>query len=183
MENDDARTTTTQTPSGPAPGQKDRGVDPAIALARKTYRLLSWEAASALATVATVIILCVQTVDLRHSVQRDTYQKFYATVYDLDRHFLEHPELKPYFYADRPLDPSAEDALKQKVESTAEWFSDFFDNLYYHMDSSPDDGWAEWQRYVQDTFRRSSILRDYVRAHRDWYTARLGDTLDEVERR
>jgi hypothetical protein len=143
-------------------------------------KLLSWNGATAVATIASVAILATQTLDLRRSVQRDTYQKAYETVYDLDRHFLEHPELKPYFYGGQVVDAAADAVTRAKVESTAEWISDFFDNIYYNIKSGPDEDWTAWESYIQETFRRSPALRDYLRAHRDWYSAELVGALDAL---
>jgi hypothetical protein len=144
-------------------------------------RLLTWNGATAVATIASVAILATQTLDLRRSVQRDTYQKAYETVYDLDRHFLDHPELKAYFYGGKVVDGSTDALTRAKVESTAEWISDFFDNIYYNVKSGPDEDWTAWESYIQETFRRSPALRDYLRQHRDWYSPELGASLDALD--
>jgi hypothetical protein len=140
--------------------------------------LLKWEGIATLATLASVVILLTQTLDLRRSVERDTYQKAYQTVYDLDRLFLDHSELRDYFYEGRPVDKSTDPVTRARVESTAEWISDFFDNLIYNKKMGPDEDWGAWESYIDATFDRSPALRDYVNRHRDWYSPELGEALD-----
>jgi hypothetical protein len=149
-------------------------------LRRLLEHLVSWEGLSALVTITSLALVATQTMDLRRSVQRDTYQKAYQTVFDLDRLFLDHPELKPYFYSGQTLDAKTDPVLRARVESTAEWISDFFDNLFYNVKLGPNEDWSAWESYIEETFRRSPALRDYVQAHRGWYSDELGEALDRV---
>jgi hypothetical protein len=153
---------------------------PPTRLKRFFEHLMTWEGLSALVTITSLALVATQTMDLRRSVQRDTYQKAYQTVYDLDRHFLEHPELKGYFYGGKILDDKTDEVTRARVESTAEWISDFFDNITYNMKSGPDEDWSAWDSYIQETFKRSPALRDYVAKHRDWYSSELGEALDRL---
>jgi hypothetical protein len=143
-------------------------------------RLFSLEGMSTIASLTSVMIVLNQSIDLRRTVQRDTYQKAYQTVFDLDRLFLDHPELKPYFYSGQTLDAKTDPVLRARVESTAEWISDFFDNLFYNVKLGPNEDWSAWESYIEETFRRSPALRDYVQAHRGWYSDELGEALDRV---
>jgi hypothetical protein len=149
-------------------------------LQRFFKQFLSWQGLGTIATIASVVLVANQTTDLRRSVQRDTYQKAYETVYDLDRLFLDHPEIKGYFYGDRALDAATDAATRARVESTAEWISDFFDNLYFNIKLGPDEDWSAWESYIDETFKRSPALRDYVAKHRDWYSTELGEALDHA---
>jgi len=142
--------------------------------------LLSWEAATSIATIASAVILLIQTQQIRRSVQRDTYQKAQDRVYDLDRNFIDHPDLREYFYGDQPIGKATDALTRARVESTAEWISDLDDSILSIFSTDPDEDSLAWRAYIDESIRESPALRDYVKQHRDWYSQEFVDAVVRV---
>ncbi|HEV2694108.1 MAG TPA: hypothetical protein VG347_14530 [Verrucomicrobiae bacterium] len=88
---------------------------------------------------------------------------------DLDRVFVDRPELMPYFYGRKDISESDTNYLQ--VEATAVTVLDVFDIA----SSQPDrykDQWKHpeaWDEWIIDTFSESPVLRQVLRKRADWY--------------
>jgi len=139
-----------------------------------TYELISL-IISALGFVAVVVSLAAlfrQTRLLVTSSQCDTYESVTSNLSATKSIFIEHPELRPYFYGLQEINEN--DPNYPKAVATAEHLLDFFDGVLLQQKHSPqlwNDGL--WKNYIRDCFSSAPILRDHLAKHKEWYTPEL----------
>lgn len=104
-----------------------------------------------------VAFVYFQFLDLRKSLDSQAYGIIGQELAELNRLFVEHPEMRPYFYAREPL---PDDAIKRnRVLAVADVYLDFIDN-YYSQASHLD--WTHYNRGGWDAFIRGSFERSRV---------------------
>src|SRR5579859_5327236 len=90
----------------------------------------------------------------------------------ISRIFLEHPDLRPYFFAGQTMENSHPDY--QRAEAIAEVVLDIF----WTMSSQAKRVQGEfanpearelWQNYIRDCFAQSPILSGFLTLRKDWY--------------
>ena len=105
-----------------------------------------------------VAFVYFQFHDLRKSLDSQAYGIISQELAELNRLFVEHPEMRPYFYAREPL---PDDELKRnRVLAVADVYLDFIDN-YYSQASHLD--WSHynrggWDAFIKGSFERSRVL-------------------------
>ncbi|MGD9879994.1 MAG: hypothetical protein AB7F22_16900 [Reyranella sp.] len=98
-----------------------------------------------------------QFLDLRKNLDSQAYGIISQELGELNRLFVEHPEMRPYFYAREPL---PDDELKRnRILAVADVYLDFIDN-YYSQASHLD--WSHYNRGGWDAFIRGSFERSWV---------------------
>ncbi len=102
-------------------------------------------------------------------------------VIDMDRVFVEHPELYPYFYQCQPIDPSNKDY--DRASAAAVQMLDIMDIAATQNDTfkSQWDTPQAWDDWIKDQLVRSPITRDRLKAYSSWYGRRLNHRYQEVE--
>ena len=119
-------------------------------------------------------IISMQTRYALQSVEGSIYSNITAQSLAEDEIFINHPELRPYFYAGKELEPN--DPLKHQVHATAEYMLDFFDSLESQLKKYPS-LWIhekrEWEANIIDQFAWSPVLCHYLDANRNWYSEEL----------
>ena len=115
----------------------------------------------------------------RESLELTQYIHITQRVFDLGNLFIEHPLLRKYFYEDGIVD-STEDV--QKITSLAVYILDFYSTLQEAKalltEALP--SWEEWNRYIEDGFRRSPYLCYYFEQHMPWYDQSLAAIYNKV---
>jgi hypothetical protein len=138
--------------------------------------------ATAIGTWVTILLLIVSTLmlwkqigDLRTSVQNQTYQAVYETEFDLHKYFLEaeHAEFRPYFYGGKRVeaDLKDDDPKKIRLDTLAEWWCDFFDDVYQQEKTMETAAFDKWRQFMKDMYQTSPILQEFI-AEKGvrWYT-------------
>ncbi|PYS93729.1 MAG: hypothetical protein DMF64_03920 [Acidobacteria bacterium] len=123
-------------------------------------------------TVISIIILIFQVRDLKKSIHSSTYQHIYELMIQLDKYFIEHPDVKPYFYGGKELkDLEAINPVeREKLLSIAEMMVDYFDSVYHQEDCMPQGTFPKFKAYIKETYRQSSIIQKFVEEHGEqWY--------------
>lgn len=89
-----------------------------------------------------------------------------ARTFAMDQVFIDHPELRPYFYDNQPLpdDP----IMRAEVLATSETLLDFLDGVFNDSVNSVNSG--SWGAYTRFIYRSSPAVRETLRSHCDWYT-------------
>ena len=138
--------------------------------------------ATALGTWFTIILVAVSTIlvwkqvrDLKTSVENQTYQSVYETEFDLHKYFLEpdHAKYRPYFYGNLDIDPNLkdDDPEKIKLDTLAEWWCDFFDNVYQQKATMKTVTFDKWRQFMKDIYQTSPVLRKFISIRGErWYT-------------
>lgn len=138
-----------------------------------------WEVAQAVTTVfglpvlvLSVLLLAWQTVSAARATRASLYQNIATLMIEIDRFFIERPELRPYFYESADVADGAPDC--GVVTSTAEMLADFFENV---LDQVPalreEDTLKLWESYMGDVLGSSPALRRHILAHPSWYSKEL----------
>jgi hypothetical protein len=121
-------------------------------------------------------IISMQTSYALQSVEGNIYSNITTQSLAEDQIFVNNPELRPYFYEGKLLEPN--DPLKHKVHATSEYVLDFFDSLESQLKKYPN-LWIhekrEWEANIIDQFAWSPELCRYLDATKDWYSPELYD--------
>ena len=119
-------------------------------------------------------IISMQTSYALQSVEGSIYSNITTQSLAEDEIFINHPELRPYFYSGKELGPN--DPLRHEVHATAEYFLDFFDSLESQLKKYPS-LWIhekrEWEANIVDQCAWSPVLCHYLDANRNWYSEEL----------
>ena len=96
-----------------------------------------------------------------------------GNVLALDRAFLDHPELRPYFYGGKDLDKS--DPLYARVEAVAEMHLDVFDYNLHHRRLFPNEyHFPEGnENFVREMLAQSPIMRRHLEKNAAWFSPEL----------
>ena len=110
-----------------------------------------------------------------------TRDRSVCNVLTLHRVFLDHPELRPYFFENKDLEET--DPLYPQVEAVADMHLDVFAyNLDYRLVFP--DGWrtAEgYKDYIRSRLALSPIMRRRLEKRADWFSPLLQEVLKESE--
>ena len=100
----------------------------------------------------------------------------------VDSLFLNHPELRPYFYSGQVL--SADDPLYPRALAMAELVLDYFNSVMRQMRHFPE-MWPRvwWESYLIDSFKNSPLLCEYLRSVGEWYSPDLAVLMKRGERK
>lgn len=124
-----------------------------------------------LAPAALAVSLVSVVVALR-AHQKDVKVSTYSNATDLtlavDRLFIEHPELRPLFYANAPIDATVDRNLALAV---AEFVTDVFECLWDTAKTYEDDDRKAWSDYIGDMYGSSPVLREFYDSCPAWYPA------------
>jgi len=94
-----------------------------------------------------------------------------APVTKYDKFFVEHPELRPYFYHAKDLDPQADDLTRWRVEAAAEMLLDCFTNIYRQFEHMGFEGFESYGRFMQVMHRDQPCFRRLADEHAEWLDA------------
>ncbi|RMF31065.1 MAG: hypothetical protein D6759_10710 [Chloroflexi bacterium] len=107
------------------------------------------------------------------------YQNVATAMIEFDRFFVDHSELKPYFYGGKEIPEDHPDYAR--VMSVAEMLVDFMDEVTVLSPIVPKYlPWDTWKSYFQDLFVSSPALRNYWAEHKKWYPETLQKLLDSI---
>lgn len=101
-------------------------------------------------------------------IQHEVYVNANDWMLDLDKAFLEKPELRPYFYDNITIETN--DKSYFEALAMAEYELDAFDSFLNHRFVEQHKPVQEsWKNSMIFCFNHSPILRSYIRDHIDWY--------------
>jgi hypothetical protein len=124
-----------------------------------------------------------QTQCLIDSLASNVYQNVTLQIFALDEIFIDHPELRPYFYSGKDISEGNPDY--QRALATAEFILDLFGTSFDLMPQYPKN-WSSgdaWKAYIQQTFASSPILCWYLDEHIDWYHTEMVDLRQAATRK
>ena len=119
-----------------------------------------------------------QSKSLEESIRVQVYQGLSSDMLGIDRVFIEHPELRPYFYEGKEL--SQDSPIYNMALSAAEMKLDFYDTVLIqmtHFAQSLADNWKDGVRYA---FALSPIMRTMLVTHKSWYTDELVELAEKA---
>jgi hypothetical protein len=125
---------------------------------------------------ATMVVFLLQARYMTRSTRSTVYQTVADQMMSIDRLFVEHPELRQYFYGNGL--PPAEVLDRERVAAATELLVDFMDNVTKQARQIPEYLSGTWEKYFRTIASTSPSLRAFWSEHRDWYDAALQRVLD-----
>jgi hypothetical protein len=136
-----------------------------------TRSLVWWTRGTVIVGIIGIVGLAVSLIVVAYQLRQNSYITASEWTFDIDKVFIEHPDLRPYFYEGKNIEQKEPDAKRYMVTSTAELILDSMDSMLdTHNDSWPDEG---WRTRAEDVFRQSPVLRSRLEERRTWYCRRL----------
>jgi hypothetical protein len=103
----------------------------------------------------------------RVSLETQTSWQVYGLSLNIQTLFIDNPELRPYFYEEAPL-PEVEPG-RSKVLAMAEIICDHLESLVLSKEAMDIDVMNVWVPYMQGLYRKSSVIRDFLRHENEGY--------------
>jgi hypothetical protein len=126
--------------------------------------------------IATMVVFMFQARYMARSTRASVYQAIADQMMSIDRLFIDHPELRPYFYGKKAA-PSR-GLNHERVAAATELFVDFMDNVVVQTPHIPEYLSGTWTRYFRDVAASSPSIREFWRTKREWYGISLQRVLD-----
>jgi hypothetical protein len=114
----------------------------------------------------------------KKALTTNSYLQVYGWTYDIDKIFIEKPQLRHYFYEGDSILPN--DSNYQQVEAIAEFMLDNFDAVLNNEDYFKKDLEAKkaWVNYIRCSFHSSPILRTEFKNNLSSYRKELEDVYE-----
>lgn len=102
-----------------------------------------------------------------------TTQSVMSQLLQLDSLFIEHPEVRPYFYYGKEINKG--DEHYDRALAVAEFQLDFFDSYLTQSQylTLGDEERQNWEKYITDSFSTSPIMCARLKDAPGWYGAKL----------
>jgi hypothetical protein len=129
--------------------------------------------------IGSVVLLGLQVRHGARATLASVYQAMNDNMLQINRLFVDRPLLRPYFYGEQELtDESPEE--RERVEATAELFTNFIDNVLTQMPLLPSNLAEPWRIYFGSVTTSSPVLREFWKRRREWYSEEMRALLDPL---
>jgi hypothetical protein len=99
------------------------------------------------------------------------YHNLYLMWFNVDRVFVEYPDLRPFFYGRRDADESGvTDDIRKKLDAVSHMMLDCFDDVYHHLEHLPASTRNPWDIFMQDMYRHTPYLKGFLKNNEQWYS-------------
>ena len=117
-------------------------------------------------------LIYVQTGQATVNMQASIYATIANQTLELDKIFIEKPELRPFFYDG--VDIKENEKNYNQVMAIAEYHLDFFDSTMTQLGYIPEEQDSKenketWNHYFADGFAKSPALCKRIRSNSNWY--------------
>jgi hypothetical protein len=139
-------------------------------------------------TLITILFVAQQTKYLTQQTRHSStttiaslYKDIAIQMIEIDKLFIHDPDLRPYFYENKPIPDSASDISRYKIITLAETFLDFFDlimvtkdiTFQFHTEKNFNNHLNEWKIYICSVYKTSPVLRTLLGDHKDWWVKEI----------
>lgn len=122
----------------------------------------------AIAAIMAAILSAIYSYRLsRKSHHVATYYGVINLFRELDKTFVEYPDLRPYVYDGKTVE--LDDPNRHRVQAVAELVLDTFEWIWLRqkdLNAKDEDG---WRAYIADTFSSSPALQQHYARFASWY--------------
>ncbi|MEB3336304.1 MAG: hypothetical protein VKJ46_02510 [Leptolyngbyaceae bacterium] len=120
--------------------------------------------------------MSTQTIEQSKALESSAYQGIIDNQLELNKIFLDNPELRPFFFDNQEISPT--NPNYRKALAAADYQLDFFDLLMSQSKlltllKPGSTAWAAWQAYMRDTFEHSPIVCKQLTQTQRWYASDL----------
>lgn len=109
-----------------------------------------------------------------------THERLYSENHVLLECFVNNPEIRPFFYENRPFEQCVDQAQRWQVLLIAEMYACFLELIALHLPELPITVRLEWRTFIQGAYQMSPALRNCIREHHTWYSQVLHDIIGEI---
>ena len=143
-------------------------MDAHLALSTSNWILLGGVIINGLAFVGVIVSLLflrAQGLAQRDATLVIVYQNMTAQMADMNRFFLEHLDLRPYFF-DGKVPSERRGDERERVLAAAEMYLNVMDNVLTQLPTLSRGGVAtDWEAYFRDVYRSSPAIREFWDQH------------------
>jgi hypothetical protein len=100
------------------------------------------------------------------------YHNLYLMWFNVDRIFVEYPDLRDFFYsrADSRPRSGVTDDIRKKLDAVSHMMLDCFDDVYHHLDHLPAKTRVPWDLFMQDMYRHTPYIKSFLQDNEQWYS-------------
>ena len=117
------------------------------------------------------VAVVVSLIYVAQNIKTQVYQSIGNQLIDINKVFVDHPELRPYFYEGKEISKGSK--LYGLATSIAEMRLDFYDSVLIQMKYFPKYFVVGWKETIRDVFAFSPIMRETLEIRRKWYSPGL----------
>ena len=133
-----------------------------------------------LCAVLALVFVAISAWQIARGLRLQNISALTSSLVDLDLEFVGRPELRPYFYENKPL-PSNDELLRSQCLSMAEAYSDLLEQMILSYEELEKNLLGEvfsmgrprvsetWINSAKELVGRSPALREFLREYGDWY--------------
>ena len=116
--------------------------------------------------VVGLVFIVLQLKHLNATILGHAFSSSFAELREIQKVFIEHFELRPYFFDDMPI--SSDSQFYQKARSVAEMYLDAFIHMYLLRPRFPAELQNHIDLFIEDMLRSSEFLAEYVGENREF---------------
>ena len=134
---------------------------------------------TAIVAVVTIAFVYHQLKNLSKNILSQTIQNIYERMIEIDRFFIDNPDLRKYFYSNESIQ-KIDLKLKAQLHSIAEMMVDYFDSVYDQRECMRKKTFEAKAFYFWYVYNNSPILREYLKQPglEMWYAKDFLEFLD-----
>jgi hypothetical protein len=132
-------------------------------------------------TAIGLIFLYIQLKKLSESSWSDTQTRLQEQSLQLIRFLAEKPESYDYFYNNKPL--AETDPNRIYILYAAEALANFIEHVVLQQNNMPNQQWLVWERFIRNTYEGCSVLQEFFRLRRNWYSQNILSIIDDCDRK
>jgi hypothetical protein len=123
-----------------------------------------------------------QTMALMAETNGNANERLYNQNLDIMRFIAEHPSLYPYFFKNKEMNESTKQVEREQVHCTAVMIVGFMNLIAVEINELTDTQRPSWTRYVLDQYESSSVIRQQIDSHSNWYCAGVLKLIEEIRK-
>jgi hypothetical protein len=130
---------------------------------------------------------------LRDSIYGTTQDSLYAHYMEINKLFMEHPHLRPYFYANArkpqpdkqtiaPGSTITNETVVQQIDFMSEAILGLVEHAVLQQQNVPEDAWTHcWRPYAIERVERSEALSGFFDPNAHWYTSKMREEMKSIK--
>jgi hypothetical protein len=152
--------------------------------------------AAVIQMVAAIIgfpVVIYQLVQLHKNLQGGTQDRLYAHYTEICKLFMQHPELRPYFYGRSEVDAKTvkreqvqecSDSSPPKVAFMCEAIFGLVEHAVLQKRNLPGDAWRNcWRPYTIERLEQSEAMERFFESNAHWYSHRMRKAMKSIQHR
>jgi hypothetical protein len=138
------------------------------------------DAVQAGASVLGFVLVIIQLKQIKRTIQRETHSTLYSHYVEVTKLLTLKPKLRPYFYEKKALDSNDAELLSD-INMMSETIASLLEHCVLQKCNLPGNSWKTcWSPYVEERYRQSPVLQNWIHENEAWYATPLTDFLAKL---